>query len=1264
MPRTFGVATLAAALCATASFAQELPPALAFAPLPEAAPILQQAAAVTTNRFPNADSVLVADLVRETYQPDGTSVAVDDEYTKILTEKGRRENSMRSLYLPTAYGTALVLRAEIIHPDGTRTAVDPARQGRVMVDPSQMGSNIYDPNEKIFQLSIPGLAIGDLLHLTALHTTYKARVPDTWADYYSLEGGSPILAYDYELAAPTNRPLQHRYLRAALSNTVTYATQPLPDGRLLHRWSARDVPQMFPEPDMPAEHTVVQRLLLSTAPNWPTLSRWYDHLCQPRLAAISPEIRTMVTNLVAGASGRDEQIRAIFKFVSQDIRYMGITTENVAPGYEPHDVCMTFSNRYGVCRDKAALLVAMLRLAGFEAYPVLIMVGAKLDPECPVPYFNHAIVGVAQPGGGYQLMDPTNENTRDLFPAYLCNRSYLVAHPTGDVLRVSEVPPAEQQLVRIRSRGTLDENGTLALDIAIAFDGINDTAYRGHFLRLKPEERRRFFEGVLKTRLAGAEITAFRLLPEQLQNTAEPLSATLTCRVKNYPVTSTDLTLLNLPWLGTSLGYVNMLLNTASLEKRSYPYVTELACGVDETIEIACARGALGAPRQLPPATHIQRAGVSFLLTTTMTNQTLAGRLRFLLAQPEFTPAEYADLKRSLRDIEFAARHAPLFAAAGSTEPDVRILADTTKLELTSPTAWSTTRTIVRQVLTYAGKKRFAEIKMPFNPIWQTAELVEASVSNRNGVVRTVAPQEINRMDAPWVAGAPRYPAAKIQVVSLPGVEIGSVIRTTVTRTQKDAAFFSFEHPFGGFEPVDAMSLEITAPQTIALRLDTRHAAELRQTCVTNQGLVTWRWEASALAAVKAEDNLPPWPVFRPTVLASAGDWRAYGRAWQQAIESAVQVDPTIRERAQTLTRGLSTPAERLRAIRDDVAIAIRADGPACLDLPLSSLTPAARTLTDGYGHDADRAILLTALLRAAGFSATPLLVSSAPRLTPCLLDPYTATPQLNLYDQLLVKTVLDGHEIYLNDSDQYAESGTTPHAQHPYLSLDGGTGRVAVAQTYRNRTCEDWSIALAADGQATLIVTNWYFGSACGAFRKEYTEMPPEERSRHFQGLVAAVSQAAVATGALCTATDVYPGYRSFTVQAERYAVRAGATITLQLPSADLPVPTFRADQRTNPLLFATPQEYAWSCRIILPQGVRRIPVLPTSAVYTLPEGLGLVTTDVQQCRQPDGRLAVAIRHTATITPAILPPHAYPALLEINRLLQHPNQRTLLAEF
>ena len=1243
--------------------ANDLPPEIAFGPLPDSAQVMRRAVDVTPARFPDADTVLVDDLVREAFRPDGTSVQIDDEYNKILTEKGRRECSVRSFYIPTAYGTVTVVRAEIVKPDGSRTVIDPVRNGRVMIDPGQMGANIYDPNNMILQLSIPGLEIGDVVHVAALNTIYKARVPDTWADLNVFESTSPLLSYTYEVAAPTNRPLQHILLRAPVSNTVAYAVRTLPDGRLLHRWTIHDVPQMFPEPEMPALDTVVQRLLLSTATDWPALSRWYAKLCQPRLDAVTPEMRATVSNLVAGIADRDAQVRALFKFVSQDVRYMGITAENVAPGYEPHDVCMTFSNRYGVCRDKAALLVAMLRLAGFEAYPVLINVGSKMDPEGPLPYFNHAIVGVAKPGGGYILMDPTNENTRDLFPAYLGNRSYLVANPTGDALRVSEVIPAERQLVRIRTRGTLDDAGTLALDVTIAFEGINDSAYRGKFLRQKPEERRQFFEGLLKTRLAGAEITAFRLTPEQLQNTAEPLVVTLSCRVRDYPVAGAGVTLLSLPWLGTSVGYVNFLADGASLEKRKYPYVTELACGVDESIAIDCGRAA-GAPLVLPPEARIRRSGVEFLMSTAMTNQTLTGQFRYLLTQPEFTPAEYADLKQSLRDIEFAARHRPIFASNNAAQADVRVLSDTVRIELAAPGRWSTTRTTARQVLTYAGKKRFAELKMPFNPAWQTAELVEATISNRNGSVRSVAPREINLMDAGWVAGAARYPAGKLRVVSLPGVEIGSVIRTTVRRTQQDAPFFSLEQDFGGFDPVDFSALEIVAPRDLPLRTDTRHAAALRVSCTTNDALVTQRWEAGPLPAIKPEADLPPWSVYCPTVLASAGEWTSYASDLRRAFNTAMRGDDEIRKRAQADVRDLPDDAARIKAIRDDVAKSIREDGPSFLDLPLACLTPASRTLADGYGHAADRAILLAALLRAAGFDADPVLVSGAPRLDPALLDPFVNTPQINLYDRVLVRLTRDRKPIYLNDSDQYAEAGATPNDRHPFFTLDGDTGHVAVAPPYRDRTRTEWTIALEADGRATITTTNWYFGSACGDFRKEYEEMPPEERSRHFQGLVAELSQSAVPIGELITATDVYPGYRSFSVQADRYAVREGKTLTLLLPDASAPAIGLRADRRVNPLLVEQPREDEWICRVILPAGVRKLPLLPPEVEHALPDGLGRIRTDVQQAKLPDGRTLVTIRRATAIEAGILPADAYPALLEINRLLTHPQMRTLLAEF
>ena len=61
-------------------------------------------------------------------------------------------------------------------------------------------------------------------------------------------------------------------------------------------------------------------------------------------------------------------------------------------------------------------------------------------------------------------------------------------------------------------------------------------------------------------------------------------------------------------------------------------------------------------------------------------------------------------------------------------------------------------------------------------------------------------------------------------------------------------------------------------------------------------------------------------------------------------------------------------------------------------------------------------------------------------------------------------------------------------------FTLEGATGRVSVATQYRDRNRTEWTIDLAADGQATITTTNWSFGSSYASFRKQYEEMQPEE--------------------------------------------------------------------------------------------------------------------------------------------------------------------------
>ena len=117
--------------------------------------VIKTAATLDRKKYPNADSILVDDYEKISYNPDGTGISRDEVYEKILTEKGRRENRTLTFYYTLPYSTVKVELLEIIKPDGKIIKVDVPANSREMVNRSQMSSNIYNPNSKLLQVTIP-----------------------------------------------------------------------------------------------------------------------------------------------------------------------------------------------------------------------------------------------------------------------------------------------------------------------------------------------------------------------------------------------------------------------------------------------------------------------------------------------------------------------------------------------------------------------------------------------------------------------------------------------------------------------------------------------------------------------------------------------------------------------------------------------------------------------------------------------------------------------------------------------------------------------------------------------------------------------------------------------------------------------------------------------------------------------------------------------------------------------------------------------------
>ncbi|WP_294505453.1 DUF3857 domain-containing protein [uncultured Victivallis sp.] len=1180
MKRVFGV-LFAALLSAVLS--------LSAAVTPEQ--LKAQSALATSERFPNAETVLLYDWQSAVYQPDGTGVETDDFYQKILTETGRRNLRELSFQFNTSYEKLELPLLEVIKPDGKIVKIDVETNGKVAVEPSQMGANIYDPANKIFAVTIPELEIGDIVHIVSKETILKPRIPGVWSNIYVLQSDTPILHYEVKIDAPEALPLRAIRIKDEVKGSIR-ATEVKKDGRILYTWTAANVPQIIPEPDMPPVYMCVQRLLVSTAKDWPEISRWYYNICRPRLDAVTPEIRAKVAELTKDAKTPEAKIMALFQFVSQQIRYMGITAETEAPGYEPHDVSLTFNQRYGVCRDKAALLAAMLEVAGIKAFPVLFMAGYPKDDEVPNNYFNHAVTAVEDRPGHYILMDPTYETTAELLPSTMANMSYLVAKPEGEILRRTELVPTAKNLLKIKTEASVTPDGTLEGRSVIDFLGVNDQIYRDAFSRWPLDYRRQFFATCLKRAVAGAELESLKIFPENIRDMSRPLVAELTFRAEGYLPEKGPVYLLELPCFGSEFGAANFVLGSVGLKERKFPMQLFSTCGVSERYKLTLPPSCRIV--SLPQNTTISAPGImNFNRVLREEGAVLTGENYFSIDTVELRPKGYAELKRALARVDAAERELPIacpdFAtaagnAAATAFPAANsiILSSSVEVKLENASAWTRTDRMARKILNYAGVKDYSELKIAFNPVWESVE-IEAKVTAPDGSVKTLSPKEINTMDASWVAAAPRYPAGKLIVASLPGVVPGATVETVVRRVCRNRPFFHLAVVFAADSPIVAKRFTVEAPKKLQLRYSAAPEEVTFSESRENE-LALYEWSAANLPQLPAESDRPPLWMYAPTIVVSSGDYADFGKKLAAALNAKTGDAPEAAALARKLAP-VSMPADfRVNAIRTWVARNIRPAGPPLNELPWSAFSPADVTLKSGYGDSADRAILLGAMLKAVGIDYH-FVAASELGYAVASTRPLMRSPQ-NIFTKILV--YLPAFDSHLNDTGEYASLGSTASEEAIGLALD--TGRL---MTIRPRRKGESALALScrirlqADGSARIEATRSYYGLDYQAARQMFTEMTPAERGQYFESLAAGISQNAVFRGEPVTSFDGYPGKLFFTLDVPDFAAVSKGHLQFELPefsTLSRLVKTAESSRKT-PLWRNRPAKVMLEYRIELPR-------------------------------------------------------------------------------
>lgn len=218
-------------------------------------------------------------------------------------------------------------------------------------------------------------------------------------------------------------------------------------------------------------------MTIASGTTWSSLGTWFAGLASGR-DTLTPALHEKLDSIVATSPTRLDSLRAVHRYVAQDVRYVSVALGE--GGYQPRPPSEVVTTGIGDCKDKAMLFVAMARALGFEAYPVLLHAGEKTDPRLPsVSQFNHAIAVVTIDG-----KPVFTDLTADIvpfgeIPGQDQNQfAVLVRSPTAaDTVRLPQNTP-EMNSQRVTLTGTLTPDGHVSGTYDQVATGVPATALR------------------------------------------------------------------------------------------------------------------------------------------------------------------------------------------------------------------------------------------------------------------------------------------------------------------------------------------------------------------------------------------------------------------------------------------------------------------------------------------------------------------------------------------------------------------------------------------------------------------------------------------------------------------------------------------------------------------------------------------------------------------------------------------------------------------
>ncbi|MGB5106819.1 MAG: DUF3857 domain-containing transglutaminase family protein [Candidatus Zixiibacteriota bacterium] len=448
------------------------------------------AAAPAPEQYPQAGGYTILNQQATTINPDGSGVTDWHMVVKILQERGKEMyGDVKHKYNKDS-DSVVVVKALTYLADGTVLPVE-AKAIHDLTPAALSNAAIYS---NIMQkvVNFPGLAPGVTIELK-LRTFHRAPGKDEQQFIWGtdlFQGSDPISFKEVSLTVPEAVKIRYTYQNEGMDYSTSTA-----EGNITHNWTIQNSTQIISEPFMPPLNRVAPRLVYTDAESWDAVGKWVSGQFFKHVKT-DGDVLKKANELAKGAKSNDEKVQKIGLFVIKDIR--GVA-ENTLPlglaGYEPNDADVVLANKYGDWRDKAVLLISLLRAAGIETYPHYVnRSDAVLAQEYPaLKQFDAIYAYVPSYKGSPLWINPFGDMASfGYLPESQGSTGLLVKEASSELLAVTD-PAPETNLADCRFEMIVQPNGDVDGTAGCQLSGIFDNMARQTLKDATPKEREQYF---------------------------------------------------------------------------------------------------------------------------------------------------------------------------------------------------------------------------------------------------------------------------------------------------------------------------------------------------------------------------------------------------------------------------------------------------------------------------------------------------------------------------------------------------------------------------------------------------------------------------------------------------------------------------------------------------------------------------------------------------------------------------------------------------